>query len=155
MRPQVNNDLFSKISTILPLTSLHHKMVNKNNKNIPKSTAHGHPPSYKRTKVSAPVVEPEKSRPKLRPRVPRPPSKKSLKDASTAGLPVNDDHGHKDSSHDNEVYTASIALLGLAQSNGKKISRSHSESILTVVTENSHKNDKVKAVVDNVDGGSI
>jgi hypothetical protein len=151
MRPQVNNDLFSKISTIPPLTAPHHKMANKNNKNTPKYTARGRPPSHKRTKV---IVEPEKSRPKPRPRVLRPPPKKSSEDASTAGLPANDDDGHGDSSHDNKLYAASVALLGLAQGGGKKISRSHSESILTVVTENSHENDKVEVVVDNVDGGS-
>jgi hypothetical protein len=117
-------------------------MANKSNKNTPKSTTRGRPPSRKKAKVSTPVVESEKSRLKARQ---RPPSKKSFEDE--ADSPGN--NGKGDSSCGNEVYAASVALLGLAQGDGTKSGRAGS-----ITAENDDENDEMEIVADDVDGGS-
>lgn len=116
-------------------------MANKSNKNTPKSTTRD-PLSSKKAKVSAPVVESEKSCPKARQ---RPPPKKSIE----ADSPSNNDNVQGDSSHGDEVYAASVVLLGLAQGDGTKSSRASS-----IITKNDDENDEMEMVTDDVDGGS-
>ena len=118
-------------------------MGNKSNKNPPKSTTRGRPPSCKKAKVSAPVVESEKSCPKARP---RPPPIKSFEDEEDS--PGNNNGGQGDSSHD-DVYAAPVALLGLAQGDGTK-----SSSAGSIIAANEDENDKVEIVADDIYGGS-
>src|SRR6202040_891058 len=115
-------------------------MANKSNKKVPKSTTHGRPPNRKKAKVSPPIVESAKDHPRPRP---RPPPKKSFEDE--ADSPGNNGDG-KDS-HGDEVYAASVALLGLAQGDGMKSSRAGSK--------NGDENDEMEIVADDVDGGSV
>jgi hypothetical protein len=57
--------------------------------------------------------------------------------------PGNNDNGKGDSSHGDEVYAASVALLGLAQGDGTKSSRAGSK--------NSDKNNEMETAVDDTD----
>ena len=118
-------------------------MGNKSNKNLPKSTACGCPPSHKKAKVFTPVVESEKSCPKARQ---RPPKKLFEDEADLAG---NNNDGQGDFSHDDDMYAASIALLSLAQGDETKSSRAGS-----IIAKNGDEKDEMEIVVDNVDGGA-
>jgi hypothetical protein len=119
-------------------------MANKSNKNTHKSTTRGHPPSRKKAKASTPVVESEKSHPKARQRSP---PKKLFE--NKVDSPGNNDNGEGDSSHGDEVYAASVALLGLAQGDGTKSNRAG-----FTITKNVDENDEMEIVADDVDGGS-
>jgi hypothetical protein len=99
---------------ILPLSFPHHAMANKSNKK-PKATTRGRPPIHKKAKISAPIVEPAKICPQPR----RRPPPERLSEADT-DLPGNNSDGQRGSPHGDEVYAASVALLGLARGDGSK-----------------------------------